>query len=51
MASKFKLVIESIMVILSNSKKFWRAVILVIVLGLTSASIGGLYLLIKGLLE
>ena len=51
MASKFKLAIESIMAILSSSKKFWRAVILIFVLGLTSASIFGLYLLVKELMK
>jgi len=51
MASKFKLVTESLMKILSSSKKFWRAVILIIVMGLTSASIFGLYLLVKELLK
>ena len=51
MGSKLKLVTDSVMAILSSSKKFWRAVILIFVLGLTSASIFGLYLLVKELMK
>lgn len=45
--NKVKIIVEGLKNILASKTKFWRFLILLITLMLTSAIIGGLYLMLK----